>query len=594
MGLISPNALYADLLEDLNEVVRSPAIFGLPAPPPDVTPKEFAAHVLSKTFYKKFVDVVNDNADYTALSKFLSVNDRCKLWTLPQISEWDAILIGELKRAIYDFWFPRGYALVNYVEDLLDHSMTGPGAAIGARGGDFYTKLFSSPLTATSPVLYTAYENYFTTHNDWSDAENLRRFVFGGVEIVAGSQFHFVPKQNDVSRLICVEPSLNIFIQKGFGRILERRLNSRFKIDLASAPGKNQELARAGSITGSHVTIDLSSASDSMSVNMLREFLPPDFFRWLKLLRSPKGELKKKIGNIEPGWVELNMISSMGNGYTFPLQTMFFSCIVDACLRARSYQPMLAGTSGSVVFEVPEGVQDFDLPDASEWSVFGDDIVCPSHISRDVLRLLSLTGFEVNASKTFVEGVFRESCGRDFFRGHDVRGFYVKRLKTAQDRYAIINGLNLWSSKTGIPLVRTLRRLIGSVKYQPVPPAENDDAGIKVPYQLVKAGIASDLATHSVMYRRSVSRSANLRFTDYEVLGPKGAKHRIFNPSGLLISMLHGSVKSGVVHIRHGVNHYSTKWGVTPYWDWLPPESSIALLSDWQRWETAVLSNLIS
>ena len=593
MGVISPDALYTDLAADLNEVVRDPAIFGLSQPPPDVTPKEFAAHVLSKTFYKKFVDVVEDSADSIALSKFLSVNDRCKLWTLPRLNEWDAILVGELKRAIYNFWFPRGQALVSYVEDLLDHGMTGPGAAISARGGDFYTKLFSSPLTATSPVLYTAYENYFSHSNDWSDAENLRRLVFGGCQVVPGSQFHFVPKQNDVSRLICVEPSLNVFYQKGFGRILEQRLRDVFDIDLATAPSKNQELARAGSLTGSHATIDLSSASDSMSLPMLREFLPPDFLMWLKLLRSPKGELKKRVGNMESGWVEFNMISSMGNGYTFPLQTMLFSCIVDACLNARSNQPMPQRT-GCVLDDSILPIEYESLPPASEWSVFGDDIVCPDFVTRDVLRLLTITGFEVNASKTFIEGVFRESCGRDFFKGIDVRGFYVKRLGTNQDRYAVINGLNLWCAKTGIPLRRTVQHLLSSVPYQPVPPSENDDAGVKVPYQLVGSGLRRDKYTTSVMYRRSISRSQKLKFFDNRVFGPKGAKHRIYNPSGLLMSMLQGSVKSGVVHIRHGVNHYSTKWGIVPNWDYLPPDSSIALLSDWQRWETAVLLNLIS
>jgi hypothetical protein len=596
MGLVDPNALFTDLLGDLNEVVRDPAIFGLPTPPPDVTIKEFAACVLAKTFYKKFVDVVDAEADCIALSKFLSVNDRCKLWTLPQLTEWDSILVGELKRSIYNFWFHSGHALVNYVEDLLDHAMVGPGAAIDARGGDFYTKLFSSPLTATSPILYATYENYVATSAYWSDAESLRRSVYGDVRIVPGSRLNFVPKQNDVSRLICVEPSLNIFFQKGFGTILEARLDRYFGINLATAPIKNQELARTGSMFGSHVTIDMSSASDSIALPMLKEFLPADFLRWLKLLRSPSSELKTKVGRFEAGWVELNMISSMGNGFTFPLQTMFFSCIVDACLRARSYQPTLQCTMDQVIDSAPEGGQSLSPSIASEWSVFGDDVVCPTHIVRDVLRLLSITGFEVNTSKTFIDGLFRESCGRDYFCGHDVRGFYVKRIKTAQDRYAIINGLNLWSAKTGIPLCRTIDRLIRSVKYIPVPPAENDDAGIKVPFSLLKGGLTRDPDTQAVMYRRCVSRLSNIRFskTGERVHGPRGAKHRIYNPSGLLISMLHGSVKSGVVHIRHGVNHYSTKWGVTPYWDYLPPESSIALLSDWQRWETAVLTNLTS
>lgn len=539
---IRPTALYSDLLLDLSEAVRDPEILSLRDPPPDVTPREFACHVLSKTFYKKFVDSVEPDADERAFTKFLAVNERCGSWALPRLSERDAILLGEFKQSIYQFWFSRsGYAMVNSLHDLLDHAATGPGAAVGALGGDFYTKLFSSPLTTTFPVLYETYEDYISQHPVWHNAESLRYAEFGGPDIVAGNRFHFVPKQNDISRLICVEPSLNVFYQLGLGTLLSNRLRSFFKIDLNCQQEVNRELARRGSLDESFATIDLSSASDSMSLRMLREVLPTDFYRWLVLLRSPKGELRRSVGSFEASTVALHMVSTMGNGFTFPLQTMLFACIVNAAHRFRS------------------NPSDPDRLVSPHFSVFGDDIVCPKFLVKDVLRLIEILGFEVNPLKTFTEGLFRESCGYDFIKGYNVRGFYVKKLETQQDRYAVINGLNLWCSKTGVILRRTLQRLLSSVKYQPVPPSENDDAGIKVPSFLLPGFEKRSKNTGTIMYRRSISRASKIRVTESRLIVPPGAKNRIFNPGGLMMAFLHGSVKSGVINIRHGVNHYSTK-----------------------------------
>lgn len=577
MAFMKPAVLYSDLLADLEESVPTLShLTKLDWPPPDATYREFASMQLLKTFYKKFVDSVDSEADRRAFDKFCDVNERCRTWKLPQLGEWDTMIVNEVKRFIYDFWYRSGFALVNSLDDILDHSEFGPGASVGAVGKDFYTKAFSSPLTTTSPILYHAYEHYFANHTSYAHAESLRRTEFGEYDLVAGSRFHFVPKQNDISRLICVEPSLNGFFQLGFGNVLRKRLWSYYKIDLSTQPDINRELARRGSLDGSFSTIDLSSASDSMSLQMLEFLLPPDFLRWMKLLRSPLGLLNKSDVRDGETLVEFHMVSSMGNGYTFPLQTLVFSSIVAACMSLRDLAPR--GAIASPLF-----------------SVFGDDIVCPELVTRDVLRCLSALGFEVNAAKTFVEGSFRESCGYDYLNGRNTRGVYLKRLHTNQDRYVAINLLNRWSAKTGIPLRRTVGRLVSCVRYQPVPFAENDDAGVKIPSGLL-GDMRRDRDTSSIMYRRSVSRPTRIVFSEdsERIKLPFGAKPRIFNPDGLWISMLRGSVKSGVIHIRHGMNHYSAKWGVTPYWDYFPAGSDIASEFDWQRWETAVWFNFMS
>lgn len=571
MGTIDPQALYQNLLDDVASIYRPEMGDEFW---PDITVKQAACLQLVKSFYKKFVSRVSPDADELALAKFQSINQDCGAWQLRLSTLEDELLVGELKNLIYHFWYKDGITpLVSSLNDLFDHCRCGPGAAVGARGNDLYTKLFDSPLTATSLGLYKSYMHSVSTSQTRLDAEIFRKEKYGEVSLVGGNRLCFVPKTDDISRLICIEPSLNIFFQLGFGAFLEKRLRSSFGTSLATQPDCNRELCRIGSLTQEYISIDLSSASDSMSLRMLKEFLPPSFLGWLELLRSkettqPNGER-----------LCLNMVSTMGNGFTFPLQTMFFTCIVFA---AASVDQLSLGK--------------WDTQAAPRnWGVFGDDIICPSRIGRKVLRLLELTGFVVNHGKTFVEGPFRESCGYDYFSGHNVRGVYIKTLRSQQSRYAAINNLNLWSARTGVSLRRTVQYLRSSVRWQPVPPIENDDAGIKVPFSFVTndAGLYPRKdRNRSAVYDRSVARPLLIPIGERDLRTRGKMKKRSYNPNGLLASFLYGGIVDSAISVRLDTTWYSRKRGVTPNWDYLPSDCLIARQSDWQRWNTAVYFNL--
>jgi hypothetical protein len=379
--------------------------------------------------------------------------------------------------------------------------------------------------------------------------------------------------------LIAIEPNLNMFYQLGFGRLLEERLVSFFGLDITSQPQINQEAARFGSVTDGLATLDLSNASDSMGKTMLEWALPRPVKDLLWLLRSPYGEAPS--GEL----LELNMVSTMGNGYTFPLETLLFSCIVVACIRSVGAKPIrpyrILGPNHPALFEV------------GCWGVFGDDIICHRLVAHRVIRLLTLLGFEVNSDKSFVEGVFRESCGRDYFKGRDTRGVYIKRLDTPEARYVAINSLNVWSAKTGIPLRKVVRRLVDSVRWVPIPPAENHDAGIRVPYSMVES-VRRQRGTQAVIYRKRLGNPKRLTIKDGEILVPKQTKRRFVNPEGLMLAFLHGSVRDCRISLRQSDLRYHTKQGVTPFWDYIPPTSDIASLCGGPRWESAVEVNFSS
>jgi len=161
----------------------------------------------------------------------------------------------------------------------------------------------------------------------------------------------------------------------------------------------------------------------------------------------------------------------MGNGFTFPLETAIFACAVEAVYKVFGRK-----------------LKKSNLPRGrfGNFGVFGDDIICESDKATHVIRLLELLGFTTNASKSFVIGPFRESCGGDYYKGFPVRGVYIKDLGTMASRYVAINRLNSWTAMTGISLSHTMDVLLKKVRLLPVPLHENDDAGIKVSMRVLK------------------------------------------------------------------------------------------------------------
>lgn len=548
---------------------------------PDMCPDEVAAVQLAKSFYKKYSTSsrTKPDGDAVASEKFLRSNERCRTWTYQPNTSLDEELMGEFKNLLYRFFYPEGHNLVFHLNDLFDRGRCGPGVAVGARGTDFYTKFFDSPLTSSCQQLVVAYKN--ATANDlgstWATAETNRSSLWGEPTLVSGSRFSFVPKDDTTSRLIAIEPSLNMFYQLGLGRLLEERLVSFFGLDITSQPQINQEAARFGSVTDGLVTLDLSNASDSLGLPMLEWALPGPTLDLLRLLRSP-------IGSLSSEQLELHMVSTMGNGFTFPLETLVFSCVVVACIKSIRVKPVRPYTA-SLAAQESNDLLGF-------WGVFGDDIICHQRIAQRVIRLLGLLGFEVNRDKSFVEGSFRESCGRDFYKGRDVRGVYIKRLDTPESRYVAINALNVWSAKTGISLQRTIRRLVASVRWLPIPPAENHDAGIRVPFEMVRESSRRHRHLQSVVYRRRLPNPPALTIKDGEIRVPKQMKRRFSNPEGLLLAFLHGSIRDCRITLRQSGLRYHTKQGVTPFWDYIPPTGDIASLCGGPRWESAVSYNL--
>lgn len=284
---------------------------------------------------------------------------------------------------------------------IYDECSFGPGASIGVHGSSTNSarKFLSDKWTCSPSALPYAESSMLRDNHLYElllphvggfvcmDPESLRKEIRRKTELVHYNKIVTVPKTALVDRTIAVEPLLNGYLQKGADVVMRRRLK-RVGIDLSDQT-RNQNLSRLGSTESSDpfVTIDLSMASDSISSALARRLLPPDWYHFLDAIRSPAYVLPNA-----PTSVRYEKFVSMGNGFCFPLETLIFASVC-----------MMWSKS------------------ATDYSVYGDDIIVRQSISQKVIKTLWEIGFRHNPRKTFTSGPFRESCGADWFAGLDVR-----------------------------------------------------------------------------------------------------------------------------------------------------------------------------
>jgi hypothetical protein len=230
-----------------------------------------------------------------------------------------------------------------------------------------------------------------------------------------GNSVTFVPKSAKTDRPIAVEPRWNIFFQKGMGRYIRNRLK-HFGVNL-DHQGLNQALAIYGSHSGKYATIDLASASDTVSKEVVLALLPDPWLDILAAMRSPAYHLDGE-------WKSYSKWSSMGNGYTFELESLLFWALCSS---------------------VHEDV-----------SVYGDDLIVPTQTFDAIVRVLEVCGFSVNPDKSFVSGPFRESCGQDAFLGTPVTPIYWKEALDEQGTLTLVNQISVLSSRLGSKELRFL------------------------------------------------------------------------------------------------------------------------------------------
>lgn len=484
--------------------------------------KTYKADILRRTLFKKYVPAgASRELHDAAISSFIDRNEKLS----------DKFYIPLHRGRLFEAWRNRIFDTI-MVGDFQSSMLSlgtcfllgkpGPGATRGTRFTDFNRKMWHSDWTYANKLIATHFETSLSDR--WAQAALTRRERFTSRQ-VNGSSLTSVPKDSKKNRCICTEPAINMFYQLGAHSVFSQILNRSFRLDIRIQSELNKKAAQKGSIDGSNATIDLSDASDHIHYDLVRQLFPPSAFRVLDLLRSPGFDVGGK-------YYKFNMISSMGNGFTFALMTYLLVTLLDVFLDANGdrYTP---GRDG----------------------VFGDDIILPAHLATEFMLVLSDFGFVVNHDKSYSAGFFRESCGGDFFHGHNVRGIYIKEMNNEAQSYSAFNRLLIWSIRNGIPLHHTLLYVKGLGQFRPVPLHEQDDAGIRMPLEFVTARKRDE--NGAIYYRPLVPIKLSYRVSD-----------KSFNPFGAYISALGGYMRGQTVGYRfNSATQYKVIKRKTPCWD---------------------------
>ncbi|DAD52444.1 TPA_asm: RNA-directed RNA polymerase, partial [ssRNA phage SRR5466725_18] len=325
------------------------------------------------------------------------------------------------------------------------HARFGPGVTLCCRGqastvADKMTKSPTTTVRARELALPWFEKSLWARNLLERGVLKYEDGVLSGFDDVTSSRWDCVPKDAKTDRSIEIGPNLNVAYQLYIGKTMKMRF-ARRGWDLLHAADSHRRVACEASISGSMATIDLKQASDSLSRGLVSLCVPELWLSLLETFRVPKIEIDGKT-------VRVNKFSGMGNGYTFELESVLFMSIAQEVCSMLG----LPSTANRDVY------------------VFGDDIIVPTAASGLLVKVLSLLGFETNASKTFVDGPFRESCGGDFFRGMRVRPHYLKEIPNEPQQWiAFANGLRRAVSSDGadlfdhVPFRRAWLRVLDSI-----------------------------------------------------------------------------------------------------------------------------------
>lgn len=388
----------------------------------------------------------------------------------------------------------------------------GPGSSLCTEADKvtWYYKYHDLPYSVTDRAMQLARDS-IAHHEQWvgalerrkveelsfvsvSSRESLKAYALEDVfRVVDSNRLTFVPKDAKSFRPIAIEPRMNLYLQLSVHDYLVRRLK-KFGVDIRyGQTERNQILARKGSVPGPKpedrlATVDLSSASDCVSYELVKWILPPDWFKHLDLLRAPKGVLDGKE-------VVYEKFSSMGNGFTFALESLIFFALTKACMHASGHEQ-------------------------GEFAIYGDDIICPAGATGLLFESLRFLGFSSNTEKTFVFGDFRESCGTDYHQGVNIRPLFVRDISNIPSLFGLCNRLLHATIRSGgertyynayrfiSGRINTRRLLFGPLSREPV------DSHLESPLFVARPRVRWDKDCQAWKYRRVVCRPRTFRGID--------------------------------------------------------------------------------
>ena len=286
----------------------------------------------------------------------------------------------------------------------------GPGAtADKLRGNAKYRQL---TWTHRLEKYFPSGEYLFPSYSYFNEYYDDVTYLEPGAEMP--SRVISVPKTQKTPRIIAIEPTAMQYAQQAVLEPLIQLLESDSLLSKHVGfedQTPNQEMAREGSeITANLATLDLSEASDRVSNQLVRALLRnhPQLSGAVDACRSRKADVPGH------GVIRLAKFASMGSALCFPFEAMVFLTLVTMGIQ---YELNTRFTSRSELNRALRGVR-----------IYGDDIIVPVDMVHSVIGTLEHFGARVGAHKSFWNGKFRESCGKEYYSGFDVSIVKVRRM----------------------------------------------------------------------------------------------------------------------------------------------------------------------
>lgn len=457
-GATISNGIWAQIVRDI-EMVVNPNHRPLDGTAYGISPMTTSLGVLR--YPKRFSPIGADVVRKNSIRDFLNIEGRSKKW---QRRPYNAHLLGYVQHAMLSLlpWEDVCRDIRTELEDPFNLEFSS-GVAYDSRSS------LGSKLEAVARQVPWAWDNQIACHTVWQQAEEPWDFEYGlpsnylrsddgliidrsgyfagwrdvpvpdkelsRLELLAVKRgniprptrrvpahfhtvvnYHYrdtkrrvkvqaVPKSYKAARIIAMEDTYRGGRAHVVARVLDRYLPPQIRLHDQT---QNQELAYYGSLDGEVATIDLSSASDTITKTHFWDIFPSEFSR----LVYPLLGTHTMINGTER---VMQQMSTSGNALTFILESLVFLAIDIAAQD-------LAVTYGED--PAPEAWEGLPVP-----SVYGDDQIVWSRCYEWTVGLLTALGFIVNESKSFAGDVpFRESCGADWYLGEEVSSIYFPRF----------------------------------------------------------------------------------------------------------------------------------------------------------------------
>lgn len=251
------------------------------------------------------------------------------------------------------------------------------------------------------------------------------------------AKVEFVPKGINKKRVISEESTYNQYCQSVYSAAMARWFDNNPSMNIHL---DNQDYSRQLCLHGSrymnYATIDLSSASDTVTYRLVKELIRGTWLQPMLLARTPYAVLP------DGSEIALEKFAPMGSVLCFPMECLVFS----ACCR------LACDRTGCT----------------PNYLVYGDDMIIPEAAVSALLSILAELHFIVNEDKSYGPySCFLEACGMEAYLGFDVspcrlpRRWDITKLRAGHSPELLEGSISLCNRLYDYGLYKARRATIG-------------------------------------------------------------------------------------------------------------------------------------